>query len=164
MVASDLRVPTLLKTHGHKLRRCNLSSDGQRNFCWICWRLLDCSAFITVIVHYVCAIAALNYDAYIRSAVAAGFELSLALTVDGRQWIAVRIKKRIKKKNKSLCEGRIDSGTHRSRCGQIMMYLLFVIVAAYPTVYSQFPQAIPQPMTAVAPTQREGKYNTLINV
>lgn len=49
----------------------------------------------------------------------------------------------------------------RSRCGQIMMYLLFVIVAAYPAVYSQFPQAIPQPMTAVAPTQREGKYNTL---
>ena len=46
-----------------------------------------------------------------------------------------------------------------------MMYLLFVIVAAYPAVYSQFPQAIPQPMTAaVAPTQREGKYNTLINV
>ncbi|XP_076295515.1 CUGBP Elav-like family member bruno 3 isoform X7 [Lasioglossum baleicum] len=27
---------------------------------------------------------------------------------------------------------------------------------AYPAVYSQFPQAIPQPMTAVAPTQREG--------
>lgn len=51
--------------------------------------------------------------------------------------------------------------THRSRCGQIMMYLLFVIVAAYPAVYGQFPQAIPQPMTAVAPTQREGKYNTL---
>lgn len=45
-----------------------------------------------------------------------------------------------------------------------MMYLLFVIVAAYPAVYSQFPQAIPQPMTAVAPTQREGKYGTLINV
>ncbi|XP_029661661.1 CUGBP Elav-like family member 4 isoform X3 [Formica exsecta] len=37
-------------------------------------------------------------------------------------------------------------------------------VAAYPAVYGQFPQAIPQPMTAVAPTQREGKYNTLINV
>ncbi|XP_024941235.1 CUGBP Elav-like family member 4 isoform X2 [Cephus cinctus] len=27
---------------------------------------------------------------------------------------------------------------------------------AYPAVYGQFPQAIPQPMTAVAPTQREG--------
>lgn len=50
------------------------------------------------------------------------------------------------------------------RCGHIMMYLLFVIVAAYPAVYGQFPQAIPQPMTAVAPTQREGKYETLINV
>ncbi|KAK1137031.1 CUGBP Elav-like member 4 [Melipona bicolor] len=37
-----------------------------------------------------------------------------------------------------------------------MMYLLFVTVAAYPAVYGQFPQAIPQPMTAVAPTQREG--------
>ncbi|XP_043793909.1 CUGBP Elav-like family member 4 isoform X10 [Apis laboriosa] len=28
--------------------------------------------------------------------------------------------------------------------------------SAYPAVYGQFPQAIPQPMTAVAPTQREG--------
>ncbi|XP_017789599.1 PREDICTED: CUGBP Elav-like family member 4 [Habropoda laboriosa] len=27
---------------------------------------------------------------------------------------------------------------------------------AYPAVYGQYPQAIPQPMTAVAPTQREG--------
>ncbi|XP_066582614.1 CUGBP Elav-like family member 4 isoform X3 [Prorops nasuta] len=27
---------------------------------------------------------------------------------------------------------------------------------AYPAVYGQFPQAIPQPLTAVAPTQREG--------
>lgn len=153
--------PDASETYSHKLRRCNLSSDGQRNFCWICWRLLDCSAFITVIVHYVCAIAALNYDAYIRSAVAAGFELSLPLTVDGRQRIAV-LGKGLKKKKEFMWG--IVSGTHRSRCGQIMMYLLFVIVAAYPTVYSQFPQAIPQPMTAVAPTQREGKYNTLINV
>lgn len=38
-------------------------------------------------------------------------------------------------------------------------YFLFFIVAAYPTVYGQFSQAIPQPMTAVAPTQREGKYD-----
>lgn len=53
---------------------------------------------------------------------------------------------------------------HVYRCGHIMMYLLFVTVAAYPAVYGQFPQAIPQPMTAVAPTQREGKYKTLINV
>lgn len=29
--------------------------------------------------------------------------------------------------------------------------------AAYPAVYGQFPQAIPQPMSAVAPAQREGK-------
>ncbi|XP_044756298.1 CUGBP Elav-like family member 4 isoform X1 [Coccinella septempunctata] len=29
-------------------------------------------------------------------------------------------------------------------------------VAAYPAVYGQFPQAIPQPMSAVAPAQREG--------
>lgn len=61
--------------------------------------------------------------------------------------------------------GRIRNGMHRVyRCGHIMMYLLFVTVAAYPAVYGQFPQAIPQPMTAVAPTQREGKYKTLINV
>lgn len=35
----------------------------------------------------------------------------------------------------------------------------FIIVAAYPAVYGQFPQAIPQPMAAVAPQQREGKSN-----
>lgn len=29
--------------------------------------------------------------------------------------------------------------------------------AAYPAVYGQFPQAIPQPLAAVAPSQREGK-------
>lgn len=29
--------------------------------------------------------------------------------------------------------------------------------SAYPAVYGQFPQAIPQPMSAVAPAQREGK-------
>lgn len=42
------------------------------------------------------------------------------------------------------------------------MYLCFFLIVnyfitAYPAVYGQFPQAIPQPMTAVAPTQREGK-------
>lgn len=38
--------------------------------------------------------------------------------------------------------------------------------AAYPAVYGQFPQAIPQPMSAVAPTQREGKApsNTVIRI
>lgn len=33
----------------------------------------------------------------------------------------------------------------------------YVLSAAYPAVYGQFPQAIPQPMSAVAPAQREGK-------
>jgi hypothetical protein len=40
------------------------------------------------------------------------------------------------------------------------MYLCILIVnylTAYPAVYGQFPQAIPQPMAAVAPAQREGK-------
>lgn len=37
--------------------------------------------------------------------------------------------------------------------GVICLYLS----AAYPAVYGQFPQAIPQPMSAVAPAQREGK-------
>lgn len=30
-------------------------------------------------------------------------------------------------------------------------------LTAYPAVYGQFPQAIPQPLAAVAPAQREGK-------
>lgn len=29
--------------------------------------------------------------------------------------------------------------------------------AAFPAVYGQFPQALPPPLAAVAPTQREGK-------
>lgn len=37
--------------------------------------------------------------------------------------------------------------------GVICLYLS----AAYPAVYGQFPQAIPQPISAVAPAQREGK-------
>lgn len=41
---------------------------------------------------------------------------------------------------------------------KIVCYLFSVIVAAYPAVYGQFPQAIAQPMTAVPPTQREGKW------
>lgn len=31
--------------------------------------------------------------------------------------------------------------------------------AAYPAVYGQFPQAIPPPLAAVAPSQREGKFS-----
>lgn len=31
--------------------------------------------------------------------------------------------------------------------------------AAYPAVYGQFPQVIPQPLAAVAPSQREGKFH-----
>lgn len=40
-----------------------------------------------------------------------------------------------------------------------MYFVLFCLClsAAYPAVYGQFPQAIPQPMSAVAPAQREGK-------
>lgn len=33
--------------------------------------------------------------------------------------------------------------------------------AAYPAVYGQFPQAIPQPLAAVAPSQREGKFRNV---
>lgn len=62
-----------------------------------------CSAFITVIVHYVCAIAALNYDAYIRSGVVAGFDLSPALTVDdGRLRIAMLGKGKKKEKEREI--------------------------------------------------------------
>lgn len=35
--------------------------------------------------------------------------------------------------------------------------LFLYLSSAYPAVYGQFPQAIPQPMSAVAPAQREGK-------
>lgn len=40
--------------------------------------------------------------------------------------------------------------------GVIFFFVLY-LSAAYPAVYGQFPQAIPQPMSAVAPAQREGK-------
>lgn len=45
-----------------------------------------------------------------------------------------------------------------------LMYLCILIVnylTAYPAVYGQFPQAIPQPMAAVAPAQREGKIHVM---
>lgn len=35
--------------------------------------------------------------------------------------------------------------------------------AAYPAVYGQFPQVIPQPLAAVAPSQREGKFHIKSN-
>ena len=38
------------------------------------------------------------------------------------------------------------------------MLLLVLRLTAYPAVYGQFPQAIPQPMASVAASQREGKY------
>lgn len=47
-----------------------------------------------------------------------------------------------------------------SKCPVFVDVLCFLIVnylTAYPAVYGQFPQAIPQPLAAVAPTQREGK-------
>ncbi len=37
------------------------------------------------------------------------------------------------------------------------LFLIVNYLTAYPAVYGQFPQAIPQPLAAVAPTQREGK-------
>lgn len=39
----------------------------------------------------------------------------------------------------------------------VICFFLSFLSAAYPAVYGQFPQAIPQPMSAVAPAQREGK-------
>lgn len=48
------------------------------------------------------------------------------------------------------------------KCLVWLMFLCFFwlcqhYLTAYPAVYGQFPQAIPQPMTTVAPSQREGK-------
>jgi len=39
---------------------------------------------------------------------------------------------------------------------------LFIYNAAFPAVYGQFPQALPPPLAAVAPTQREGKLFIII--
>lgn len=38
-----------------------------------------------------------------------------------------------------------------------MFMIVNYYLTAYPAVYGQFPQAIPQPIAAVAPPQREGK-------
>lgn len=43
-------------------------------------------------------------------------------------------------------------------CLFVFLLLLNYLNAAYPAVYGQFPQAIPQPLAAVAPSQREGKF------
>lgn len=66
------------------------------------------------------------------------------------------------------CSLLICTIVHVRKCHQILcmivMHLcgigcdfLLHLSAAYPAVYGQFPQAIPQPMSAVPPTQREGK-------
>lgn len=38
------------------------------------------------------------------------------------------------------------------------LFLIVNYLTAYPAVYGQFPQAIPQPLAAVASSQREGKH------
>lgn len=38
-----------------------------------------------------------------------------------------------------------------------VIFVFMYVTAAYPAVYGQFPQAIPQPISAVPPAQREGK-------
>lgn len=43
----------------------------------------------------------------------------------------------------------------------LFFLLLNYLNAAYPAVYGQFPQAIPQPLAAVAPSQREGKFKNV---
>lgn len=63
--------------------------------------------------------------------------------------------KRQRKDSKKKCE-KINI----FKCPVFVDVLCFLIVnylTAYPAVYGQFPQAIPQPLAAVAPTQREGK-------
>lgn len=45
----------------------------------------------------------------------------------------------------------------------IFIFILFFnckkyLNTAYPAVYGQFPQVIPQPLATVAPSQREGKF------
>lgn len=50
--------------------------------------------------------------------------------------------------------------THFSFDCDVLCYLivnLCIYTTAYPAVYGQFPQALPQPLAAVAPSQREGK-------
>lgn len=158
MVASDLRFPTFLK-------RTVINYAVVICLAMATQFLLNLLTFIGLFGFYYChRLLCMRYRCIeLRRLHSFGGRRQFwALAVDGRQRIAGLGKGR--KKKEGLWGGWIGSGTHRSRCGQIMMYLLFVIVAAYPAVYGQFPQAIPQPMTAVAPTQREGKYNTLINV
>lgn len=41
-------------------------------------------------------------------------------------------------------------------------FLIVNYLTAYPAVYGQFPQAIPQPLAAVAPSQREGKHYDIV--
>lgn len=43
-----------------------------------------------------------------------------------------------------------------------MFMIVNYYLTAYPAVYGQFPQAIPQPIAAVAPAQREGKNKNLV--
>lgn len=44
-----------------------------------------------------------------------------------------------------------------------VIWLLNILLTAYPAVYGQFPQAIPQPIAAV-PAQREGKKSPIFPI
>lgn len=44
-----------------------------------------------------------------------------------------------------------------SHLNMVWVWIYVICSAAYPAVYGQFPQAIPQPVSAMAPAQREGK-------
>lgn len=48
-----------------------------------------------------------------------------------------------------------------ARCFYVILNVLLNIIIAYPAVYGQFPQAIPQQIAAV-PAQREGKFLTAL--
>lgn len=62
----------------------------------------------------------------------------LALRKQRTNWVIKRIKQRT------------------TWCFYVILNVLLIIIIAYPAVYGQFPQAIPQQIAAV-PAQREGK-------
>lgn len=71
-----------------------------------------------------------------------------------------------KKENRRGLWTKLIKRTNISKCPVFVDVLCFLIVnylTAYPAVYGQFPQAIPQPLAAVAPTQREGKNYVKLN-
>lgn len=107
-------------------------------------RLLYCGFNFTLKINTTRSFVYVSYKYFIK-------------TLQDNVYLACMMEKGINLKGNRNKSGMIVCIDLSECIGVICLYLL----AAYPAVYGQFSQTIPQPISAVAPAQREGKASTL---